>query len=993
MRTVLLLLAAITTHQAASQGSFLSELRWRMIGPFRGGRTVGAVGVPNQPGLFYIGVNNGGVWKTDDYGRTWAPIFDDQPTGSIGAIAVAPSAPNVIYVSSGEGLQRPDLSTGDGIYRSTDAGKTWTHLGLRDGQQIASIIVDPQDPLRVFVAVLGHPYGPSEERGVFRSTNGGDSWQKVLYKDADTGAVALAFDPSNSKTVYASLFASRQAPWENGEMYGPNSGLYRSTDGGDTWQHLTGGLPTAKDGLGRIGFSVAPTLPNRMFALIEASNGGLFRSDDAGLNWRKINDQPRIWGRGSDFAEIKVDPVNPDLLYICNTSTYRSDDAGLSWTAIKGAPGGDDYHTIWIDPLEPRVILLASDQGAAISVNKGRTWSSWYNQPTAQLYHVATDNRWPYRVYGGQQESGSVGIASRGNDGQITMREWHPVGAEEYAYVAPDPLHPNLVYGGKVTCFDWDTGQVKDCGPDVLGTGNYRFLRTAPLEFSPSDPHSLYLAGNVIFRTRDGAHTWEEISPDLTRPDPDGNAVFKKPGRRGVIYALGLSPKDPNVLWAGTDDGLVHRTPDGGKQWFDVTPPDLTSWSKVAQIDAGHFSAGTAYVAVNRMKLDDMRPHAYCTHDAGQTWTEIDSGLPDDAPVNVVREDPLQPGLLFAGTERAVYFSLNDGARWQPLRLNMPATSIRDLVIHGADLVVATHGRSFWILDNISALRQWSAAAAAKSAYLFQPEDAVRVHSNNNSDTPMPPEEPAGKNPPAGAIIDYVLKSQAKDVALQVLDPSGRLVRSFTNHDTPPSVHAEDLEWPAYWLRTYRVLSSAQGFHRFTWSLCFPPLMRGFFTMGAVIGDTPFIGEGPWVRPGTYKLRLTVDGFVSEQPLKVVADPRMKAPAAVLEHQYKAAIEAYDAEDLALTTLSEVQEALKRTDLSDETRAELSALAGTPSRRRRRTTGGDLASLAGQLDGLCSSISEADVEPTRSELEAVSRLKKKVDEAAVQWDKLRPTKP
>ncbi len=484
MRRLLLLFASILSAQNFDPKLY-SALEWRMIGPFRGGRTVGAAGIADQPGVFYIGVNNGGVWKTDDYGRTWRPIFDEQPTGSIGAIALAPSDPNIIYAGSGEGLQRPDLSVGDGMYRSSDGGKTWRHLGLRDGQQIPAILVDPRDPNRVFVAVLGHPYGPNAERGVFRSTDGGQTWQKALYKDEHTGAVDLAFDPGNPQTVYAVLWQARQGPWENGAFSGPNSGLFRSTDGGATWTQLTAGLPSFAQGLGRIGIGIAPGDPSRMYALVESrENGGLYRSDDAGASWKLVNREQRISGRGNDFACVRADPKNKDVVYVANTSTYRSVDGGQTFTAIKGAPGGDDYHTIWINPTNPAIILLASDQGATITVNGGATWSSWYNQPTAQFYHVITDNQFPYWVYGGQQESGSVGIASRGNDGAVTFRDWHPVGAEEYAYIAPDPLHPDLIYGGRVSRYDKRTGEVTDVAPK----GKYRYLRTAPLLFFRGRP-------------------------------------------------------------------------------------------------------------------------------------------------------------------------------------------------------------------------------------------------------------------------------------------------------------------------------------------------------------------------------------------------------------------------------------------------------------------------------------------------------------------------
>ena len=719
LRGTLLLALIAPLLTAQTYPANYAGLRWRDIGPFRGGRTVGAAGIADQPNVFYIGVNNGGVWKTDDFGRTWKPIFDDQPTGSIGAIALAPSDPNTIYVGSGEGLQRPDLSVGDGMYKSTDAGKTWRHLGLRDAQQIPAILVDPRNPNRLFVAVLGHPYGPNPERGVFRSTDGGQTWQKVLYKDERTGAIDLAFDPRNPQTVYAVLWQAQQGPWENGAFSGPNSGLFKSTDGGTTWNPLTGGLPTfAQGGLGRIGIAIAPTDPNRMYALVEARGeaGGVYRSDDAGTNWKHLNSEQRIYGRGSDFACVRVDPKNKDVIYVANTSIYRSDDAGQSFTAIKGAPGGDDYHTIWINPLNPDIILLAADQGATITVNRGRTWSSWYNQPTAQFYHVNTDNQTPYWVYGGQQESGSAGVASRGNDGQITFRDWRPVGADEYGYVAPDPLNPNIIYGSKGTKFNRITGEVEHVNP----RGNYRYLRTAPLLFSYVDPHVLYLGAQVVLKTTDGGRNWEAISPDLTRETYDlpasvasyGDAAKQQATRRGVVYAIGPSRLNVNVLWAGTDDGLIHLTRDGGKNWKNVTPPAMTPWSKVAQLDASHFDDDTVYAAVNRLRLDDLKPHIYRTHDGGATWQETVRGLPD-GPVNAVREDPVRKGLLYAATELAVFVSFNDGDDWQPLRLNMPATSIRDLVVHGNDLVVGTHGRGFWILDDIAPLRQLTAETAS----------------------------------------------------------------------------------------------------------------------------------------------------------------------------------------------------------------------------------------------------------------------------------------
>jgi photosystem II stability/assembly factor-like uncharacterized protein len=866
--------------------TLFSEMRWRMIGPFRGGRTVAASGIPGNTNVFYAAANNGGVWKTTDAGRVWTPIFDDQATGSIGALAVAPSRPDTLYVGSGEGLQRPDLSVGDGIYKSTDAGKTWIHLGLRDGQQIAALAVHPRDPDRVYAAVLGHPYGPNAERGVFRSTDGGRTWTKVLYKDENTGGSAVTLDPSNPDVVYAVLWAGRQGPWENGEWQGPESGLFKSTDGGTTWKKLTQGLPTFAEGLGRIGVCVSPADPRRLYATVDASpeKAGIYVSDDAGESFTRVSSESRVWGRGDDFAEVRAHPKNRDEVWAANTSTYRSTDGGRTFTSVKGAPGGDDYHTIFIHPENPDVILLASDQGATISVNAGATWSSWYNQPTAQLYHVSTDDRFPYWVYGGQQESGSVAIASRGDDGAITFRDWHPVGAEEYGYVAPDPLDPDVVYGGKLSRFRHSTRDVQDVSPAPV-RGKYRFLRTAPILFSPVDPRVLFYAGNVLFKTVNGAKTWNVISPDLSReaPDvPESIGVYRKPEmakqpRRGVIYTVAPGKKDVNVIWTGTDDGLIHRTSDGGKTWVNVTPPGLTAWSKVSLIDASPFDDLTAYAAINRFRLDDLKPHVYRTHDGGKTWKEIVKGLLGD-PVNAVREDPVRKGLLYAGTERMVHVSFDDGESWQPLRLNMPATSIRDLVVHGDDLVVGTHGRGFWILDDVTPLRQLDGKTAADVPFFYAPQTAIRVRRSRNTDTPLPPEEPAGQNPPDGAILDYVLTARpAAPVALEILDDKGSLVRRFASDD-PPEPLVDPLVVAPYWVRPPRILPAAPGMHRFVWDLRFPPPLtkQHEYPMTAIPGDTPREPLGPLVLPGTYTVKLTVDGKALTRSLTVKLDPRVR---------------------------------------------------------------------------------------------------------------------
>lgn len=1021
------LIAMLVAGTAAQQfdPNLYQNMRWRCIGPHRGGRTVGATGVPRQPNVFYIGVNNGGVWKTNDYGHTWTPIFDDQPTGSIGALAVAPSNPDIIYVGCGEGLQRPDLATGDGMYKSTDAGKTWKHLGLRDGQQIGGIIVDPRDANRLFVAVLGHPYGPNEERGVFRSTDGGETFQKVLYKDENTGAIALAFDPSNPQIIYADLWAGRQGPWENGAWQGPGSGLFKSTDGGNTWRQLTKGLPTFEQGLGRIGFCIAPSDSKRMYATVDASPqlGGIYRSDDAGESWRRVSTDPRPWGRGSDFAEVKVDPKNPDIVYSGNIVTWRSTDGGQNWVGFRGAPGGDDYHTIWINPDNPQIILLAADQGAIVTVNGGQTWSSWYNQPTAQFYHVITDNRFPYWVYGGQQESGSVGIASRGNDGQITFREWHPVGVEEYGYVAPDPLNPNIIYGGKITRFDWSTGQVQNIAPEAIRSSKYRFLRTAPVIFSPVDPRVLLFAGNVLFKTTSGGNSWDIISPDLSReaPEvPDSIGVYRTPEmakqpRRGVIYTVAPSYKDANVIWAGTDDGLIHVTRDGGKGWSNVTPPGVTSWSKISILDAGRFDANTAYAAVNRIRLDDQRPHIYRTHDGGKTWKEIVNGLGDSGPVNAVREDPVRRGLLFCGTERAVYVSFNDGDNWQPLRLNMPASSIRDLVIKDDDLIVGTHGRSFWILDDITPLRQISEQVAAAEAFLFKPQQAYRVRWNMNTDTPLPPEEPAGKNPPDGAIINYYLKSPASGpVVLEIIDQSGKVVRRYSSDDKPDDIEAigKEVNIPTYWIRPPQILSTESGMQRFVWNLHYPPpdWLPPQFPIAAIYRDTPRHPLGPWVLPGRYSVKLTVNGRSYTQPLTVKMDPRVKTPQDGLAQQHAIAMRCYAGLKAVHDALEQVRKL--RAQLRElRGRAGQGALAEAIAALERKLAGLEgagggfrggggpggatgepsLSRLNGELLGLMGIVEGADVTPTTQAVAASEQVQRTLEQVLSRWSEIKET--
>jgi photosystem II stability/assembly factor-like uncharacterized protein len=975
--------------------ALFAGLQWRLIGPFRGGRTVAAVGVHGRPTTLYIGVNNGGVWKSTDYGRIWSPIFDDQPTGSIGAIAVAPSDPRTIYVGSGEGLQRPDLSTGDGIYKSTDGGKTWRHLGLADGQQIAQIIVDSSDPNRLFVAVMGHPYGSNEERGIFRSTDGGTTWQKVLYKDANTGGMDLAFDPANGQTVFAVLWAARQAPWEIGSSWTitADNGLYKSTDGGTTWRQITDGLPGAADGLGRIGLAVAPGAPARMYAVIGASKGGgLYRSDDGGESWRLTNADSRLWDRDGDFNEVKVDPKDPDVVYVANVVTWKSTDGGKTFVGWRGAPGGDDYHRLWIDPVDPAVMLLAADQGAIATVNGGASWSSWYNQPTAQFYHVTTDNRFPYWVYGGQQESGSAGVASRGNDGQITFREWHPVGAEEYGYVAPDPLHANIVYGGRVERFDWTTGDVQDVAPEAVRRGTYRYVRTLPLLFSPVDPHMLYFGTNVLWATTDGGRRWRTLSPDLTRQSSevppnlgDFTSLDPEHGRhRGVIYTIAPSFRRLGLVWVGTDDGLIQVTHDGGRSWKNVTPAALTPWSKVSVMEASHYDTLEAVAAVNRFRLDDLGPHVYRTRDGGHTWTAITSGIPEHEVVNAVREDPVRRGLLFAATERTVYVSFDDGDHWQSLRLNLPATSVRDLAIHESDLVAGTHGRSFWILDDISVLRQLD-GSASPTTRLFQPAPATRVRWNRNTDTPLPPDEPAGRNPPDGAILDYYLADAAGTVTLEIQDSAGRRVRRYSSADAPEPVDTS-ANIPSYWVRPSPTLSAGAGAHRFVWDLRYAPPAAGSrgFPIAAVYRDTPREPRGPWVVPGLYTVLLTVDGRVYRAPLRVRMDPRVSTTAAGLALQLTLALRVVGAVREDSVALSQVRAARARlaaapgrSDSLDREVARLETGRGSSER--------GLARLAEDLAGLYDVIEGTDAAPTTQARNALARAERELVNALVRW--------
>jgi photosystem II stability/assembly factor-like uncharacterized protein len=1002
---VSLAVAAVALVARAAEVDFGAALRWRCVGPFRGGRTRAAAGVPEKPNLFYMGQVNGGVWRSDDYGRTWTPIFDKQPTQSIGAIAVAPSDANVIYVASGEGLARPDLSVGDGIYRSDDAGLTWTHLGLRDGQQIPAIAVDPRNPKRVFAAVLGHPYGPNEERGIFLSEDGGATWTKTLYVNENTGGSDVQFDPANPDIVYAALWEVRQGPWEFGNEYsGTHGGLFRSTDGGKNWRRLEQGLP---EGVEQINFAIAPSDSKRMYAAVAYGRSvGIFRSDDAGATWRQVTKDGRPAERigGGDLPAPRVDPKNEDVVYSASIVTWRSEDGGATWSAVRGAPGGDDYQNIWINPQHPEIILLAGDQGALVSVNRGRTWSSWYNQPTAQLYHAIATNEFPYKVCGGQQESGSVCVSSRGNDGVVTFRDWHPVGVIEYGYVAPDPLDPTIIYGagrGQVSKFHTTTGQVEMVAPAVLNDPKYRADRTQPILFSPVNPHTLFYAANVVFQSTDGAKTWEVISPDLSRPHPGvpeslGTMAAKDPhagDRKGVVYALGPSYRDERTLWAGTDDGLIWLTRDGGGHWKDVTPKGLEAWSKVTQIVASHFDEKTAYASVSRFRVDDLKPYIYRTHDGGQSWDLITEGLPGDGPVNTVREDPERKGLLFAGTENAVWVSFDDGAHWRSLQMNLPRTSVRDLWIQGSDLIAATHGRSFWILDDISPLRQME-PNESEAARLLKPVEAVRVRRDTNTDTPIPPDEALGENPPDGVPIDYYLGA-AGAVKIEIIDGAGKVVRTASSADAAGPEEAElakKIAIPVWWVKRPDVPGGSAGLHRWVWDLHYdtPVALRREYPISAVPERTPAEPLGPRAAPGKYTVRLTANGQVLTAPLEVKMDPRVKAKEEDLRRQTEMEVKLAEMMTASSRAVAEARSAMAQAkgkaglgDLATKTQG----LLGAGGRRFGAAGGGGptLAGVNGEVGMLYGAVDSADAAPRAVDEDALKKITGEFDRVMKQW--------
>jgi photosystem II stability/assembly factor-like uncharacterized protein len=932
IRRVLTVAVMILTAAACAQrvpSDLMNGLKWRLIGPFRGGRVVAAAGVPGDSTTFYFGSVDGGIWKTTDAGVVWTPIFDRQPVGSIGALAVAPSDPKIIYAGTGETDIRSDLASGNGVYKSTDGGATWNRLGLEDTRQISRILIDPQNPSVVYVGALGHAYGPNEQRGIYKSEDGGAHWTRILGLGSEIGISDLAIAASRPQLLFAGAWHTHRPPWSTyAPIDGPGNGLYRSQDAGKTWSRLQGnGLPDGD--WGRVGVDVSAD-GKRVYALIavaaEAKKSGLYRSDDGGNNWILANADPRLTSRAWYFNRITIDPQNPDVIYMPNVALYRSEDGGKTISIVRGAPGGDDYHQLWIDPKNSASMVLGTDQGTTISLDRGQTWSSWYNQPTAQLYHVTTDNRFPYTVYGAQQDSGSAAVASRTDHDQITPRDWFPAGPSESGYLIINPNDPDIIYlsgtFGPIARFNRRTGLSQDISPwpanafdAAINVRKYRAPWTPVLALSPADPTALYLGTQYVMKTVDGGLHWQTISPDLTgslqehrqagdhpathdgvaknspnlpNPEPPIAENAKRLGY-GVVFTIASSPLNRELVWAGSDTGLIHLTRDGGKNWKNVTPPGLSDWSKISLIEASHFDPAVAYAAIDRSRLDDQTPYIYRTRDYGATWQLITDGITAPAFLRAVREDPQNKGLLFAGTEFGVYVSFDDGDHWQSLQLSLPVTSVRDLALHGDDLIIATHGRSFWIMDNITPLRQAYEAGRANGPWLYRLAIAVRVDNDFFVGTPLPPEEPTAENPPNGAMIDYFLPSSASAVVLEIFDAQGNLVRRFSADNRSAENRASDKGAAKYpplavaerWLPKPEVVEKTAGMHRFVWNLTWD-------SSGGPSADEDSEYQnpsGPKAVPGTYEVRLTVDGKVHNQSLKIIMDPRSPATPEVLTRQ------------------------------------------------------------------------------------------------------------
>ena len=1016
---VFLLASTVVTAQQPDS-SLYKGMKWRLIGPFRGGRVLAVAGVPSQPDTYYFGGVSGGVWKTVDSGQNWMPMSDKESFSSVGSIAVAESDPNVIYVGSGEACIRGNITHGDGVWKSTDGGKTWKNMGLKDTQSIGRVIVDPRNPNIVLVAALGHAYGSNTERGLFRSTDGGQNWEKVLYKDDKTGAIDVEFDPHNSSIVFAALWEVIRKPWTLSSG-GPGSGLYKSTDGGKTWKRLEGnGLPGGI--LGRIGVSVSGADGNRVYALIEATEGGLYRSDDGGENWTYVNKEDRFRQRAWYFTHIFADPQNADLVYILNTGMYSSRDAGKSFSLVP-APHGD-HHGLWINPHHPNRMINSNDGGADITMDGGKTWSTQYNQPTAQFYHVAADTHFPYRLYGAQQDNTSVGIATASDDGFIDRPDWYAVGGGEAGWIAPYPPDSNIVYAGDneglVTRYDRTNGQVQVINPwpDMpSGYGvesmKYRMQWTAPMIVSPHDPNVLYVGANVLLKTTNGGMSWQAISPDLTRNDKSKQGVSGGPITKDntsaeyydTIFALDESPLEKGFIWAGSDDGLVHITRDAGKTWTNVTPKDLPEWSRISLLAASPHDAATAYLTVDRHELDDLHPYIYKTGDYGKSWTKISGDLPDNLVVRAVREDPVRRGLLFAGTESGVMMSFDDGKHWQSLQMNLPVSPVRDVLVKNDDLAIATHGRSFWVLDDLVPLRQLSPEVANSPAFLFKPRAALR------SQIPigLPSKRPVGLNPPGPALIDYYLKAAPKEISpgkkeevqIEIVDSQGKLVRKFSNNKPPEELPESEFEPEQH---NEGLLAPEAGMNRFAWDLKFEPPAKAK-------EEGPWTGrpEGPFVVPGKYEVKLTAGGKTYTAPLEVKLEPRVKTSQADLEKQLELALKIRDAvneDHRAVTEIREVraqfQELKKRleghpqakaiADASDAIDKKMTPVEEKLIQPKLKSSEDALVypiMLSEKMLALGGMIENSDTAPTEQSFELFKEYRSQLDAELAKWNDIR----
>jgi photosystem II stability/assembly factor-like uncharacterized protein len=993
-------------------------MKYRLVGPFRGGRSLTAAGIPGDPTTYYFGATGGGVWKSTDAAMTWSSVFDKEGTSAIGSIAVANSNHNVVYVGTGEACIRGNISHGDGVYKTLDGGKTWKNVGLRDSRAIGKVIINPTNPDIAFVAALGHPFGPNPERGIFRTIDGGKTWEKVLYKDENTGGIDIAFDPHNPNILFAALWQARRTSWSMASG-GPGSGIYRSNDGGTTWKHLEEhGLP--KGPYGKIGVAVAAN-SDRVYALIEAHNpdGGLYRSDDGGESWQLVNPSHSLWQRPWYYMHVIADPRDENVLYIMDVDAYKSTDGGHLFNKVH-VPHGDN-HGLWIDPANTKRLIASNDGGVTVTLDGGKNWTPQDNQPTAQFYHVTTDTATPYRVYGPQQDSGTVAITSRSDDGSISRTDWYDVGGGEAGYIAPYPPDPNVVYAadyqGNITRYDRHIGQVKSITEqpelsDAHGAANleHRFQWTAPVMISLHDPETLYHAGEMLFKTTDGGVHWQAISPDLTRNDKSkqkvsgGDITLDDSGTEyyDTIFALAESPLKKGLLWVGTDDGLIQLTQDEGKTWTNVTPKDMPEWSRISQIDASAVDAGTAYVAVDRHQFDDLKPYIYKTGDYGKTWTKLGNGIPETAFVRVVREDPKKKGLLYAGTETGIFVSFNDGANWRPLKLNLPTTPVHDLAIKDNDLVVATHGRAFWILDDLSPLRQYSDEIVAKDAVLYKPSTAYRMQAGAGGE--RHPSKRTGQNPPAGAVIYYFLKDAPKkdaEAKIEILDASGKVVRKYSSTEYEPMEEPLDPDDK----KPEKQLKPDAGLNRFVWDLRYEEAHR---VPGYYLWEYGTGARGPVAVPGHYQVRLTVAGQSQTADLDLKLDPRVKVSQADLEAQFNHLMETRDELSRVYDAVNQIQDVrgqlsgLKRRLPENAGAKTIVAAADDLEKKLVAVRDGflnldisaneDSLAYPPQLDAklafLAMDAGSADSAPTEAEQRQLEKLKRQSGELLAKWEDL-----